>query len=191
MISCIIWRAFLFLFLREKNNCYFILLDPDPHHRIGRMRAKRKNNMTILLPKNIKKCNKQGWQSESGICWFFINYQESGIRNFSAGFGFHEFGFWIPDSDSNFFLNINILILRYFFHVKMYVKYQQQKKVFQKCCLGLPEERGLCTSKSIKNKEPSCGESKLFFALNIGKYHLKKKYKEKKYPHLSIFGEKK
>ncbi len=37
----------------------------------------------------------------------FINYQEYGIRN-------------VPDSDSdsNFFLNINIWILRYLFHVK-------------------------------------------------------------------------
>ncbi len=52
----------------------------------------------------------QGWQSESGIRRFFINYQESGIS--------------VQDSDSNFFVNINILILRYLFHVyngcKMY-----------------------------------------------------------------------
>ena len=40
-------------------------------------------------------------------------------------------------------------------------------------------KRGLCTSKSIKNQAPSCGESKLFFALNIGKWYLKKNYEEK------------
>ena len=34
-------------------------------------------------------------------------------------------------------------------------------------------------NKSIKNQAPSCGESKLFFALNIGKCHLKKNYEEK------------
>ena len=52
-------------------------------------------------------------------------------------------------------------------------------------------QRGLCASESIKNPAPSCGESKLFFALNIGKCHLKKNYEEKSYPHLSFFGEKK
>ncbi len=52
-------------------------------------------------------------------------------------------------------------------------------------------ERGLCTSESIKNQAPSCGESKLFFALNIGKCHLKKNYEEKRYSHLSFFGDKK
>ena len=39
--------------------------------------------------------------------------------------------------------------------------------------------RGLCTSESIKNQAPSCGESKLLFAFNSGKYHLKKNYEEK------------
>ena len=52
-------------------------------------------------------------------------------------------------------------------------------------------KRGLCTNESIRNQAPSCGESKLFFALNIGKCHLKKNYEEKSYPHLSFFGEKK
>ena len=52
-------------------------------------------------------------------------------------------------------------------------------------------KRGLCTNESIRNQAPSCGESKLFLALNIGKCHLKKNYEEKSYPHLSFFGEKK
>ncbi len=46
-------------------------------------------------------------------------------------------------------------------------------------------------NESIKKQAPSCGESKLFIALNIGKCHLKKNYEEKSYPHLSFFGEKK
>ena len=47
--------------------------------------------------------------------------------------------------------------------------------------LCLKGKRGLCTSESIKNQAPSCGESKLFFALNLGKCHLKKDYEEKSY----------
>ena len=43
---------------------------------------------------------------------FFHKLAGIRIRNFSAGFGLQ------------FFLNINILILRYLFHVDMYVKYQ-------------------------------------------------------------------
>ena len=39
----------------------------------------------------IRVYKEQGWQSESGIRQFFINYQESGIRNFRAGFGFQFF----------------------------------------------------------------------------------------------------
>ena len=35
---------------------------------------------------------------------------------------YQEFAISVPDSDSNFILNINIWILRYLFHVKMYVK---------------------------------------------------------------------
>ncbi len=50
------------------------------------------------------------------------------------------------------------------------------------------KERGLSTSESIKNQASSCGESKLFFALNIGRCHLKKNYEEKSYPNLSFFG---
>ena len=34
-------------------------------------------------------------------------------------------------------------------------------------------------NESIRNQATSCGEFKLFFALNIGKYHLKKNYEEK------------
>ncbi len=49
------------------------------------------------------------------------------------------------------------------------------------------KQRGLCTSESIKIQAPSCGESKLFFALNIGKCYLKKIYEEKSDFHLSFF----
>ncbi len=40
-----------------------------------------------------------------------------------------------------------------------------------------------------KESSTSLQESKLFFAVNIGKCDLKKNYEEKRYPHLSFYGD--